>query len=302
MFDLVAVGHAARDEFEGESDWRIGGTAVYAGAAAARLGDRVALLTRVGPKERERLAARCAELGIELHALESAATTTFAFRYVDGRRRLRLRARAKAIGAEAIPDALRETRSVVLASVAHELDLSLFEAFSGVPRVLAAQGYLRAWDADGAIHRRDWDEAHEVLGRVSVAVLSEEDIDGDMDLARGWARTAPVIVTVAERGAIVLRGGREVHVGGFPAARVVDPTGAGDAFCAGLALALADGSELEEAARFANAVASFVVEAVGVAGLATREQVEARMRAHVPPSPSSSSSSPSGVPPGRTTP
>ena len=301
MFDLVSIGHAARDEFEGDPEWRIGGTAVYAAAAAARLGDRVALLTRAGPRERERLAARCAELGIELHALESETTTTFAFRYVDGKRKLRLRSRARGIGAPAVPAPLRATRSVVLASIAHELDLSLFDAFADVPRVLAAQGYLRSWDADGSIHRREWDEAHEVLGRVAVAVVSEEDIEGDLDLARSWARTAPVIVTVAEHGAVVLRGGREVLVPGFPAERVVDPTGAGDAFCAGLALSLAEGKDLEEAARFANAVASFAVEAVGVAGLATREQVEARMRAHMPSS--SADRTPSGgAPPGRTIP
>ena len=297
MFDLVAIGHAARDEFEGDPEWRIGGTAVYAAAAAARLGDRVALLTRAGPRERERLASRCAELGIELYALDSETTTTFAFRYVDGKRKLRLKSRARGIGAEEMGTRLGSWP----ASIAHELDLSLFDAFAEVPRVLAAQGYLRSWDADGRVHRRDWDDAHDVLGRVAVAVVSEEDIEGDLELARGWARAAAVIVTVAERGAILLRGGREILVPGYVAERVVDPTGAGDAFCAGLALSLADGNNLEEAARYANAVASFAVEAVGIAGLATREQVEARMRAHTPSS--SASRTPSGgAPPGRTIP
>jgi sugar/nucleoside kinase (ribokinase family) len=297
MFDLVAIGHAARDEFEGDPEWRIGGTATYAAAAAACLGDRVALLTRVGPHERDRLAARCRELGIELHALESAVTTTFSFRYVDGRRRLRLKARAKGIGAEAIPAALRETRSVVLASIAHEIEPSVFDLYGDVPRVVAAQGYLRSWDADGTIRRREWDDARDVLERVSVAVVSEEDIEGDLDLARGWAKTAPVIVTIAEKGAIVLRGGREVEVGGFPA-EVVDQTGAGDAFCAGLALALADGDDLEGATRFANAVASFAVEGVGTIALAPREKVQARMQRHS----SSSMSSSDNAPPGRTIP
>src|SRR2546428_9712796 len=301
MSDLVTIGHAARDEFEGEPEWRIGGTATYAAAAAACLGDAVALLPRVGPNERGRLAARCAELGIELHALESAVTTTFSFRYVDGRRHLRLKARAKGIGAEAIPPPLRETRAVVLASIAHEIEPSVFPVYAGIPRVLAAQGYLRSWDADGTIRRREWDDAEVVLERVSVAVVSEEDIEGNFDLARGWAKTAPVIVTVAERGAIVLRGGREIEVGGFPADEVVDQTGAGDAFCAGLALGLADGDDLETAARFANAVASFAVEGVGTLALATREQVQARMQGHSPPS-VSSRSSPDGAPPGRTIP
>jgi len=300
MFDLVTIGHTARDEFEGDPEWRIGGTATYAAAAAACLGDRVALLTRIGPNERERLAARCRELGIELHALESAVTTTFSFRYVDGRRRLRLKARAKGIGADAIPPALRDTRAAVLASIAHEIEPSVFSVYAGIPRVLAAQGYLRSWDADGTIRRREWDDAEVVLERVSVAVVSEEDIEGNFDLARGWARTAPVIVTIAERGAIVLRGGREVEVGGFPANEVIDQTGAGDAFCAGLALGLADGDDLEAATRFANAVASFAVEGVGTAALASREQVQARMRLH---SSSLLSSSPSdGAPPGRTIP
>ena len=301
MYDLVSIGHTARDEFEGDPEWRIGGTATYAAAAAACLGDRVALLTRVGPNERDRLAARCQELGIELHALESEVTTTFSFRYVDGRRRLRLKARAKGIGADAIPLALRETRSVVLASIAHEIEPSVFDVYRDVPRVLAAQGYLRSWDADGTIRRREWDEAHDVLERVSVAVVSEEDIEGDFDLARGWAKTVPVIVTIAERGAIILRGGREVEVGGFPANEVVDQTGAGDAFCAGLALALADGDDLEAATGFANAVASFAVEGIGTLGLASRQQVEARMKRHARSSLSSRSSS-EGAPPGRTIP
>jgi sugar/nucleoside kinase (ribokinase family) len=297
MFDLVSIGHTARDEFEGDPEWRIGGTATYAAAAAACLGDRVALLTRVGPNERDRLAARCQELGIELHALPSEVTTTFSFRYVDGRRRLRLKARAKGIGAEAIPASLRTTRSVVLASIAHEIEPSVFEVYGDVPRVLAAQGYLRSWEADGTIRRREWDEAHDVLRQVTVAVVSEEDIEGDLDLARGWAKTAPMIVTIAERGAIVLRGGRETRVGGFPADEVVDQTGAGDAFCAGLALALADGDDLEAGVRFANAVASFAVEGVGTIALAPRQKVQARMQRH-----SSSVSSSEKTPPGRTIP
>src|SRR5919197_1363796 len=290
MFDLVAIGHVARDEFEGETEWRLGGTALYAAATGARLGYRVALLTRVGPLERAALTRRCAELGVELHALVSATTTTFAFRDVGGKRRPRLKARARGLAAEAIPDGLRQARAVVFGSIAHELAESLFEAYAAVPRVLAAQGYLRTWDADGAVRRREWDEAAEVLRRVNVAVVSEEDIEGDLDLARRWSATTAVAVTIAERGAILLRDGRETTVAGFVADRVIDPTGAGDAFCAGLALALVDGARLEQAARFANAVASFAVEDRGVGGLATRDRVKARMRGHA----SSSSSGASG--------
>ncbi|MGH2491735.1 MAG: PfkB family carbohydrate kinase, partial [Candidatus Limnocylindria bacterium] len=64
----------------------------------------------------------------------------------------------------------------------------------------------------------------------------------------------------------------------YRADRVVDPTGAGDAFAAGLAIALADGRPPDDCARYANAVASFAVEGVGMESLADRARVEARMR------------------------
>ena len=85
-------------------------------------------------------------------------------------------------------------------------------------------------------------------------------------------------VTLAERGVLVLDRGSETTIPGYPAERVVDPTGAGDAFAAGLAIALADGLPADDCARFANAVASFAVEGVGMDGLGDRARVDARMR------------------------
>jgi sugar/nucleoside kinase (ribokinase family) len=63
----------------------------------------------------------------------------------------------------------------------------------------------------------------------------------------------------------------------FHADKVVDPTGAGVAFAAGLAIALADGLSADVCGRYANAVASFAVEGVGMDGLADRAGVDARM-------------------------
>ena len=276
--DFLAIGHVARDEFEGEATWRLGGTALYAAATAARLGTRTALVTRVGPAERPALEERCAQLGVALHALPSSATTTFAFRYVEGRRFMRLRSRAKGISPGDVPAEWRAARAVVLGSIAHELDRTLFGTTAPRATVLVAQGYLREWSADGAIRPRLWDDADEIVPLVSAVVLSEDDVAGDLSEPRRWARNGRVYVTLAERGVLVLDRGSETTIPGYPAARVVDPTGAGDAFAAGLAIALADGRVSDECARFANAVASFAVEDVGMAGLADRTRVEARMR------------------------
>jgi ribokinase len=281
---FLAIGHVARDEFAGEPTWRLGGTVLYTAAAAARLGARAAIVTRVGPHERTALEERCAQLGIELHALPSEVTTTFAFRYEDGRRIMRLRARARGLALGDVPAALVDSEAVILGSIAHEIDRSLLGAFGDAASVVTAQGYLREWSADGSIHPRRWDDVEEVTATASAIVLSEEDVAGDLDEPRRWAsrraqgdQHTPVIVTFAERGSLVLQDGTERMVPAFHADRVVDPTGAGDAFAAGLAVALAEGRELLDAVRFAHAVASFAVEAVGTEGLADRRTVEARI-------------------------
>jgi len=274
---FLAIGHVTRDEFAGESDWRLGGSVTYSAAAASRLGSRAALVTRVGPHERARLEERCRALGIELHALPAEVTTTFAFRYDGGHRILRLRARARGITLDDVPPDLRDADAVLLGSVAHEIDRSLLGAFGHAATVVTAQGYLREWDADGSIHPRRWDDVAEVTANTSAVVLSEEDVAGDLSEPRRWAGHTPVIVTFAERGALVLVDGHESRVPAYAANAVVDPTGAGDAFAAGLAIAMAEGAPLIEATRFANGVASFAIEAIGTDGLVDRTTVEARM-------------------------
>jgi sugar/nucleoside kinase (ribokinase family) len=276
--DFLAIGHVARDEFEGEPSWRLGGTALYAAATAARLGTSTALVTRVGPAEEPALAERCAQLGIALRALPSSVTTTFGFRYVAGRRLMRLKARARGISPSDVPAEWRQARAVVLGSVAHELDRSMFGTTSPSATVLVAQGYLREWSADGAIRPRPWEDAEDFVPRVSAVVLSDDDVAGDLSAPRRWAGSGRVYVTLAERGVLVLDRGSEETLPGYRAERVVDPTGAGDAFAAGLAIALADGRAVDDCARFANAVASFAVEDVGMSGLADLARVEARMR------------------------
>ena len=62
------------------------------------------------------------------------------------------------------------------------------------------------------------------------------------------------------------------------APRVVDPTGAGDGFVAGIAVGIAQGQDLPEAIQLGASVASFVVEAVGCqTQLPTMAEARARM-------------------------
>jgi ribokinase len=82
--------------------------------------------------------------------------------------------------------------------------------------------------------------------------------------ARSLLRQGPraVLVTLGSRGVLIADGPAAEHLPALPVA-AVDPTGAGDAFIGGLAVFLAEGCPLREAARRASAVAALSVTRLG---------------------------------------
>lgn len=87
-----------------------------------------------------------------------------------------------------------------------------------------------------------------------------------------------LVVTMGEKGALVLSSDGSVAVPA-PTVDVVDTTGAGDAFNAALAVALAEGSELREAVEFANCAGAHACTTAGVIpALATRDILEGLRR------------------------
>jgi len=139
----------------------------------------------------------------------------------------------------------------------------------GRPSVVDAGGsvLLRALDAAPDIVCPNLAEAEAVLfGSTSEAVDAPADareraVAAARALVRGGARTA--VVTAASAGAAFAgagAGGRQVHWVAAPRVGVANPMGAGDAFAAGLAVAIARELPPAEAARFAVAAASASVE------------------------------------------
>jgi ribokinase len=84
-----------------------------------------------------------------------------------------------------------------------------------------------------------------------------------------------VVVTLGRAGALILSDEHDLMVEA-PSVPVVDTTGAGDAFNAGLAVALAEGRTLPEAVRFAVACGSQACTRLGVIpSLARRADIDA---------------------------
>jgi len=72
------------------------------------------------------------------------------------------------------------------------------------------------------------------------------------------------VVTLGAQGAQIVSQNQSIRMAAFEV-DVVDTTGAGDAFNAGLAVALAEGKDLSTAVRFANATAALCVTKPGTA-------------------------------------
>lgn len=97
---------------------------------------------------------------------------------------------------------------------------------------------------------------------------------------RQWAAQGKIVVLkMGAQGCRVFAGGEDVVVPSFPVEEI-DPTGAGDSFCAGFTVAVLDGLALPAAARFANAVGALAVTKKGpMEGAPWRTDVEALLAA-----------------------
>jgi adenosine kinase len=131
------------------------------------------------------------------------------------------------------------------------------------------QGLERAWLVTGNDY--EWEMIRARSGHTA------------LDLAGSGTITA---VTLGANGSVLRRGGEEVSVPAATPDAVVDPTGAGDAYVAGLVTALRAGRGLADAGRMAALAAAYVVERSGTQEHAyTQAEFAARHLALFPTSP-----------------
>lgn len=89
-----------------------------------------------------------------------------------------------------------------------------------------------------------------------------------------------VLITLGKHGVFV-SDGIEQRVLPVPDVKVLDTTGAGDAFNGGFATALAEGKSIWEAAQFANALASLAVQKLGTTpSMPIRAEIDEFLIAH----------------------
>ncbi len=113
------------------------------------------------------------------------------------------------------------------------------------------------------------------------ATLLTELVDPAQAASALVSRGVPtVLVTVGASGAFLATPAGTRHLPGFAVPLAVDTTAAGDCFCGALAVALAEGQAVEDAARFAHAAAALCVTRQGAQpSLPTRAEVNSFLAA-----------------------
>ena len=117
----------------------------------------------------------------------------------------------------------------------------------------------------------------ESLTGLPVTTIPEAETAARALLARG---VGACLITLGERGALYVDRDRSFHVPVISAGKVLDTTGAGDAFNGGFAVALTEGRDLADAVRFGCATAGISVTRAGTApAMPARAEIDALLAA-----------------------
>lgn len=256
----------------------LGGKGVNQAIAAARMGARTAIVgtigdDRYGQEFLELLGADGVDTSWVSRHPELGTGVGLPLVFPDGSNSIVIVSRANAA---ITPAAIEAAADVVTGSAVLSVQLELpVEASRAALRIAAAAGVTTiltpapVGPVDAALA-----ESVDILvpNEVEAAALTGLDCDDESQvpviarkLAEEWELRG-CVVTLGSRGAYVLdrQNGSEVRV---PAHRVdtVDTVGAGDAFCGSLAASLAEGAELVEAVRLANAAGALSTTLAGAA-------------------------------------
>jgi ribokinase len=271
------------------ADFALGGKGANQAAAAAAFGAAVAMVGRVGDDDVGRqILADLADRGIDTTnvTVTSGARSGSATIALDpdGENLIIVDPGANSLLTDAdVTAAQLDQAAVVLV----QLEVPLAAVSAAVRVAAAAQGTRVVLNPAPARPL-----PAELTGLVDVIVPNQAElarlggageIAGPADavrIASALPGDADVVVTLGKGGALVVpRYGPPVVIAA-PAVDVVDTTGAGDCFCGTLAVSLADGMRLQEAARWSVAAAALSTTARGARGrIPSRDEVEPVARA-----------------------
>ncbi|MEM3692733.1 MAG: PfkB family carbohydrate kinase [Candidatus Bathyarchaeia archaeon] len=287
MPSLAIVGHIALDFIRVKNlpcQRTVGGTPTYAGLSARRMGCRVKVISKVGEDFPDEYVLWLSRRGLDLSSLirvKGARTTSFELCYKNGDRDLRILGLCEPIRPEDIPKGLRAD-GIHIGSIAQEILGETFRLLSNLTPCLSLdpQGYLRCFDERGLVKEALCLD-QELLETVNILKASRREaflITGFEDplkacLALKSMGPRTVIVTGgADRTIVLGETGKAYMVPSWPS-KVIDPTGAGDAFIGAFLAEYLSGEDVQWCACVGASMASFVIEGYGPSMFGSKEEV-----------------------------
>ena len=273
--DLLLIGHVARDRniVDGHGQVATGGGVYYGSVALRRLGQRVAVVTRLHPDDFPIL-DELREEGVQVFATAAPQTSGIAnyYRSDDMERRVcKPLGFAGAIGPDEIPDLTAQIYAIV-PIIAGEVDLVVLEALARRgPVALDVQGFVRVRDDSGpepALVFRPWAEMARGLSLVTYLKVDRAEAElltGETDLraaARALAGYGPQEIVLTQSSGVTVLAGGQFYEAPFRPRSLAGRTGRGDTCFAsylGTRLSATPG----EAARVAAAVTTLKQEQPG---------------------------------------
>ena len=295
MFDIVSVGHLSIDSIflpeRNKPFIVLGGSPTYVSFAARRLDARTAVVSKVGGDFPNAylwwLRQECVDVSA-VARVESAQTTSFELKYINdlSDRFLRLKNRAPPITVEDLPNSLR-AKAIHIAPIAGEITYEVAEKLKSCADVLSLdpQGLLRIFDENGNVTLGSLKDKR-TLELVSIyksssveieALTNESDLKSSIKAIHDYG-VKTIIVTLGMKGALLSVEGNMYNIPAYKSEKIVDPTGAGDAFMGGFLAEYINDANYPRCACVGSAVASVVVEALGPTFSCDKEEIYQRAR------------------------
>lgn len=295
MFDIVSVGHFCIDSIylpkRNTPFVVLGGPVAYVSLAARRLNTKVAVISKVGEDFPEAYRWWLREENIDLSNIvkvEGAQTTRYELRYENdlSNRRLNLKAKAPPIMVEDLPQTLKAD-VIHLAPIVDEIPYEVAEKLRSYTDVLSLdpQGLVRSFDGEGNVTLAPLKDKR-ILGLIDIykssldeakAVTGQSNLESAMDAIQKFGAKT-VIVTLGSEGAVVSIGNTTYRIPACKPEKIVDLTGAGDAFIGGFLAEYVYGENYLRCACVGSASASMVVEGIGPTFLGDKAEVYRRAR------------------------
>jgi len=272
-YDIVVVGHVTKDIVRiGHLTKKMpGGTAFYFSMALQNLFSNLLLITKSARKD-EVLLNHLRENNISIFHKESPETTIFENFYPQD-----LDHRSQNLIKIAAPFTLSDIPDIS-AKFFHfgpltkgDIPLEILKYLSRKAIIsVDAQGYLRKVE-DGIVKRSDWEEKEEGLTYINILKTSEmeaEILTGMSEVNQAAIKLASygideVIITLGGKGSLIYSQNRFYSIPAFPVIKMADATGCGDTYMAGYIYKRLESSGVEEAGKFASAIAPLKLQKFG---------------------------------------